>query len=171
VAAACLELLAEGDVDFGPSQVARRAAVSRATIHRWWPTKSDLLHEALAHHTRSLDAPDTGSWVGDVRAFARRLAAFFADPVEISQNALMASGAHPGYTAAVLEHYRPLFADWRGMLERAQARGEAAPGLDADAVLLALLSPLLLVPLLYRRALTRRELDGIVDLVLRATAT
>jgi AcrR family transcriptional regulator len=169
VAAACLELLADGEVDFGPSEVARRAGVSRATVHRWWPTKSDLLHEALAQHTRALDAPDTGSWTGDVRAFARRLAAFFADPVEVSQNALMASGAHPDYTAAVLDHYQPLFADWRGMLERAQARGEAAADLDPDAVLLTLLSPLLLVPLLYRRDLTRRELDGVVALVLRAT--
>src|SRR5262249_22261565 len=123
VAAACLELLAEGAVELGPSEVARRAGVSRATLHRWWPTTADLLHEALAHHTRALEAPDTGSWAGDLRAFARRLAAFFADPVEVGQNAVMASGAHPDYTAAVLEHYAPLFADWRSMLGRAQVRG------------------------------------------------
>lgn len=170
VAAACLALLGEGQADFGPVEVARRSGVSRATIHRWWPTKSDLLREALALHTRSLVVPDTGTWAGDVRTFARRLAAFFADPVEVTQNALMASGSHPDYTAAVLEHYDGLYVDWRAMLERSRARGEVAADVDADAVLLTLASPLLVVPLLYRRPVGRRELAGVVDVVLRATA-
>jgi AcrR family transcriptional regulator len=170
VAQACLDLLAEGVADLGPVEVARRSGVSRATLHRWWPTRSDLLRAGLELHARDLAAPDTGSWERDLRRFARRLAEFFADPVEVTQNAVMASGAHPDFTEAVLEHYAPIFADWRAMLERARARGEVAADVDADAVLLVALSPLLLVPLLYRRELTRRELDRIVDLVLRATA-
>jgi AcrR family transcriptional regulator len=171
VASACLELLAGGQADFGPVEVARRSGVSRATIHRWWPTKADLLREALALHTRSLVVPDTGTWAGDVRAFARRLAAFFADPVEVAQNALMASGVHADYTAAVLQHYGPIFEDWRGMIDRAKERGEVDAGVDADAVLLTLSSPLLVVPLLYRRPVSKQELAGVVDVVLRATAT
>lgn len=170
VADACLALLAEGAVDFGPVEVARRSGVSRATIHRWWPAKSDLLREALARHTRALGAPDTGSWAGDVRGFAATLAAFFSDPVEVSQNALMATAAHPDYTAAVLEHYAPLSDDWRAMLERAQARGEVAADVDADAVLLTLVSPLVVVPLLFRRRLAAAEVEAVVGLVLRSTA-
>jgi AcrR family transcriptional regulator len=169
VAQACLDLLAEGTADLGPVEVARRSGVSRATIHRWWPTRLDLLREALSLHTRALVAPDTGSWAGDLRAFAHLLAAFFSDPVEVGQNAVMASGAHPDYTAAVLEHYAPLFADWRAMLERARARGEVAEDVDADAVLLLLLSPLLLVPLLYHRRFRKGEVDHLVELTVRAT--
>jgi AcrR family transcriptional regulator len=169
VARACLDLLAEGDAGFGPVDVARRAGVSRATLHRWWPAKADLLREALSLHTRALAVPDTGSWAGDVEQFARRLAAFFDDPVEVGQNALMASGAYPEYTAAVLDHYETLFAGWRAAVERARARGELADGVDADAVLLTLGSPLLLVPLLFRRTITSREVEGVVDLVVRAT--
>ena len=82
----------------------------------------------------------------------------------------MASGAHPDYTSAVLEHYQPLFADWRTMLARAVDRGDIAPNVDFDAILRLLLAPLLLEPLLYRRTLTHRELDDHVTLVLRATA-
>jgi hypothetical protein len=89
--------------------------------------KADLLREALTRHTRSLAAPDTGSWESDVREFAATLAAFFGDPVEVSQNALMATGSHPDYTAAVLEHYAAIFDDWRAMLARARDRGEVAP--------------------------------------------
>lgn len=170
VARACLDLLAEGDAGFGPVDVARRAGVSRATLHRWWPAKADLLREALSLHTRALAVPDTGTWAGDVAAFARRLAAFFDDPVEVGQNALMASGAYPEYTEAVLAHYETLFAGWRQSVARARARGELADGVDADAVLLTLGSPLLLVPLLFRRTITPREVDGVVALVLRATA-
>ena len=169
VAAACLELLADGHVDLGPVEVARRSGVSRATLHRWWPTKDDLLREALAHHTRSLEPPDTGTWAGDLHALLRQLAGFFADPIEVGQNVVMASGAHPSYDRAVLEHYAPLFVAWRAIVERAQARGEVAGEVDPDALLLLLASPLLLVPLLYRRALTTVELDGLEALLLRAT--
>ena len=82
----------------------------------------------------------------------------------------MASGAYPDYTAAVLDHYGILFDGWRSLVERARGRGELADGVDADAVLLALGSPLLLVPLLFRRRISTREVDHVVTLVLRATA-
>jgi len=169
VADACLAFLAAGEVDFGPLDVARRSGVSRATIYRWWPAKADLLREALTRHTRSLAAPDTGSWESDVREFAATLAAFFGDPVEVSQNALMATGSHPDYTAAVLEHYAAIFDDWRAMLARARDRGEVAPDLDADTILLTLVSPLVVVPLLFRRRLSADEIDAVVELVLRGS--
>jgi AcrR family transcriptional regulator len=170
VARACLDLLAAGDAGFGPVDVARRSGVSRATLHRWWPTKADLLREALTMHTRSLVVAEGGSWPDDVHAMARQFAAFFADPVEVSLNALMASGAHPEFTDAVLDHYGPLFDDWRALVRRAQGRGEVAADVDADAVLLALMSPLLLVPLLYGGPLTSGDVDRIAALVLRGTA-
>jgi Tetracyclin repressor-like, C-terminal domain len=126
---------------------------------------------ATSASTRALAVPDTGSWAGDVERFARRLAAFFDDPVEAGQNALMASGAYPEYTEAVLAHYESLLAGWRAAVDRARARGELADGVDADAVLVTTLgSPLLLVPLLFRRTITRAEVDGVIALVLRATA-
>jgi len=170
VAQACLDLLAEGDAGFGPVDVARRSGVSRATLHRWWPTKADLLREALSLHTRALTVPDTGAWATDVTTFARRLAAFFDDPVEVGQNALMASGAYPEYTAAVLDHYETMFDAWRDRVAQARQRGELADGVDADATLLTLASPLLLVPLLFRRRISRGEVARVTALVLRATA-
>jgi AcrR family transcriptional regulator len=170
VALACLDLLAEGNVDFGPLEVAQRSGVSRGTIYRWWPTKPDLLREALAWHTRTLDVPDTGTWAGDLRALARQLAAFFSDPVEVSQNAIMASGQHPDFDALVLDYFAPLFDGWRALVERGRARGEVRADVDADTVMLMIASPLLMVPLLFHRRLTRTEVARIADLAIAATA-
>jgi AcrR family transcriptional regulator len=170
VGRACLALLAEGRVDVGPAAVAARAGVTRATIHRWWPTKAALLREALAEHTgHRLDPPDLGSWEADVRALTASLATFFADPVEVGQNAIMAGGRDPEYDEVVLEHYEPLFDSWREVVERARARGELRADLDADSVILTWVAPLVLVPLLFHRRLGRGELDRHVELLLAAT--
>jgi hypothetical protein len=121
-------------------------------------------------HTRSLAVAETGDWPADVRAMARQFAAFYADPVEVSLNALMSSGAHPEFSDAVLDHYGPLFADWQALVRRAQVRGDVAADIDPDTVLLALASPLVVVPLLFRAPLTDDDVGRLADLVLRATA-
>jgi len=170
VARACLDLLAEGRVDFGPADVAQLAGVTRATVYRWWPTKAALLREAVTEHTGDrLDPPDTGTWAGDVHALALRLATFFSDPLEVTQNAIMAGGRHPDYDQVVLEVYAPLFDAWRAVIERARSRGELRDGIDADAVILTLVSPLLLVPLLFHRKLTPTEIRRHTNLITAAT--
>jgi AcrR family transcriptional regulator len=170
VAQATLDLLGEGRADLGPAEVAARAGISRATLHRWWPAKADLVREALAEHTRRLDPPDTGSWEGDLRALVAQLAAFFADPVEVSQNAIMASGRHPDYDALVFEHYGPLFAAWRAVVERGRARGDVRADVDPDVVVAMVTSPLLVGPLVMHHTPAPDELDRMVDFVLAATA-
>ena len=171
VGEACLSLLAEGRTDFGPTEVAQRSGVSRATVYRWWPAKTDLLREALTVHTgRRLDPPNTGSWQGDLRALARKLAAFFSDPVEVAQNAIMASGTAPDFDALVLESYQPLFEGWRAMVDRARERGEVRADVDADTVLLSLASPLLVIPLIFHRKPTRAEVDRIADLAFNGSS-
>jgi hypothetical protein len=68
----------------------------------------------------------------------------------------------------VLEHYSPRFDAWKAVIERAQQRGELRDGLDADSILLALASPLLLGPLLFRMDLTADDLDRHTDLIVAA---
>jgi AcrR family transcriptional regulator len=49
--------------------VAARARSSKATIYRAWPTKPDMVMDALIHHFGdSPTAPDTGSLRGDLLA-------------------------------------------------------------------------------------------------------
>jgi len=72
--------------------------------------------------------------------------------------------------SAVLAHYETLFDAWRALVRRARERGEVADGIEADAVLLTLASPLVLVPLLFRRRISTGEVDAVIALVLRSTA-
>jgi AcrR family transcriptional regulator len=159
-------LLAQGRTALSPADVAARAGVSRATVYRWWPTKTELLREGLAAHTgRRIDPPDTGTWRGDLQALAHRLAVFFSDPAEVAMSAVMVTGEAPEFDALVLEQYEPVFDAWRSMVERARARNEVRADVDADAVLLALASPLVVVPLLFHRAPTDTEIERLIDVV------
>ena len=120
VGGAVLELLREGRFPFTTVDVAERAEVNRRTLYRWWPTHDDLLAEALSQHARTLAVPDTGSWAADLRSFAHQVAAFAADPVDLTMTRIMVSGMHPDFNAAVVEHFRPVMEGWHQMLERAR---------------------------------------------------
>jgi AcrR family transcriptional regulator len=170
VARACLELLAEGQIDLAPATVAEKSGVSRRTLYRWWPTRTDLLHDALAFHTRRLEPPDTGSWAGDVHALALQLASFLSDPIERAQNSIMASGLYPDFNRLMLDYYTPIQAGWRQIVDRGIARGEVLEEADPDLVVSLLASPLLVTTLLQRRAPSAKEVRELGRLVVRATS-
>jgi AcrR family transcriptional regulator len=123
VAEAVLDLFRAGRSDFSVAEVADRAGVHRSTVYRRWPTPADLVREALTLHTQDLHVPDTGSWEGDVAALARRLAKFFANPVEVSMNAALASGTSPEIDAVMIDHWKPLFSEMAAIVARASERG------------------------------------------------
>ncbi|MCB0999462.1 MAG: TetR/AcrR family transcriptional regulator C-terminal ligand-binding domain-containing protein [Acidimicrobiales bacterium] len=171
VADACLALLAAGDVDLGPSDVARVSGVSRATVHRWWPTKALLFGAALEAHTADLDTPTSGAWSDDLDRWCDRLAAFFSDPTEVSLNVVMAGDRHPDFRRAVLDHYQPLFESWRARIDQARTAGEIDADIPTDAVLLALVSPFVVVPLLFGTTIPEPTVRDLSRLIGRATGT
>lgn len=170
VGATVLELLSEGRTSFTTVEVAERAGVSRQTIYRWWPTHEALLTEALGQHARGIPAPDTGSWAGDLRAFAHAAAVFAAEPVELALARAMASGTAPELNRAVTTEFEPAAVAWQEMVARAVARGEASTAHLAPTVLNTLLAPLFLGPLMNGHPVPPARVDEVVDLVLAATA-
>ena len=168
---ACLELLTEGVVEFPVAEVAERAGVNRTTIYRWWPTQSALLHDALTFHTRSrMDAPDTGTWAGDVRALMTQVAALLDEPVERAFIATMATRRYPAFNELMRTSQRDVLPAWQEMVARAMERGEVSRDLNTNALLNMIVSPLVTITLFEERPVTPREIGVFADLVCRATA-
>lgn len=171
---ATLDVLAERGFDATTLDlVAARAKASKATLYRRWPSKTDLVLEALTlldtEAADPADLPDTGALRGDLLALLRprteeqddRRIAITADLVALSRREpLVAERAMAAIVAPWVELNRLLIA-------RAMDRGEYAP---ADAGLLASIVPSLVT---YRQAVQRRpvtdeEFVGLIDHVLLA---
>lgn len=169
---ACLELLVEGVVELPVAEVANRSGVNRATVYRWWPTPVDLLADAVAFHwDYRIDAPDTGSWEGDVRSAMTDAVALVDEPVERAIMAAMTTGRYPAFNAVVTDAWQKSLPQWVGMVQRAIDRGEVRPGVDPHSVVNLMLAPLIATSLLGRRGTFPHELELLIELVLQATAT
>ncbi|OBB62216.1 hypothetical protein A5757_04890 [Mycobacterium sp. 852013-51886_SCH5428379] len=165
-------MLAEGKVELPIAEVAERSAVHRGTIYRWWPTSTELLDDALGFHARHrTDAPDTGAWAGDVRVLITELASLAADPVERGLMAAVIAGRYPTLNDAMMSWYRNDLPQWVAVIDRAVDRGEVPPDVNRDVLLHMMLAPAVTVSLFDGRALTAGEIDSLVALVCRATAT
>jgi hypothetical protein len=106
-----------------------------------------------------------------VYALITQLAAFFSDPIERAQNAVMASGLHPEFNAFLLDYFMPIVETWQQVVQRGIDRGEVDPEVEPSAVVSMITSPLLVTTVLERRDPTPAELAQISKLVIRATAT
>lgn len=126
--AAALELAAGAKpADLTMEAIARRANVSKETLYRWWPSKTDVILDALAERgQRTIPLPDTGTLRGDLRDFLRATADS-ADPPTVRLLRSIAAGAASDETAA--RQVRDRFistrrADLGQILRRAADRGE-----------------------------------------------
>jgi AcrR family transcriptional regulator len=143
--------------------IARRAGVAKQTIYRWWPSKVEILLDTLIEDTGTkLPVPDD-----DLRGYLRGFALFLTgDAAGKVLLALLAEAQHDARTAESLHqrYLEPRRVRERALLAKA---GEVAPGLDPDAVLDALIGPIVY------RALTGAEIpaglvDALADAVLRS---
>jgi AcrR family transcriptional regulator len=170
VAEAVLDLLREGEAQFGVADVAERAGVHRATVYRRWPSRAQLLREALTVHTENVRIPDTGRWEQDVRALCSELARVFSDPLEIAMNRGMASGDDPELSAVLIEHWVPLYRQMATFVSKAIDRGDLRPGTDPSLVLDMLTGPLLMRTTLFGTRPTAKEVRSLADAVIRSFA-
>lgn len=138
---AALDVLGEtGYERMTVDMVAARARAGKATVYRRWPSKAELVIDAVAC-LRNADAdpqqlPDTGSLRGDLLAGLKPRTMQDADrrmKVMAGLMSLMSQEPELGAAArrAIVE---PRVAVNRLLLERAIARGEIAADTDVDTV-------------------------------------
>lgn len=117
--------------------VAERACAGKATVYRRWPSKVQLIVDSLlcsANQITTLDdVPDTGSLRGDLLAVStvRRR----SDTDDLMAGLMRVVSEEPELAAVFKEQFvRARVALMRGLLVRAQERGEVSHDLDLDMV-------------------------------------
>jgi AcrR family transcriptional regulator len=133
-------LLADGLDAVSMDAIADRAAVSKATIYRWWHTKETLAIDALYEDWAVGDgaAPDTGSARGDLLAlFIPWVERLRGRPYARVLGALVTKARTDQEFAEEYDRrfVQPRRAQARPILARATQRGEISAGTDPEVAL------------------------------------
>lgn len=168
---AALEVLAEeGYVGMTMDMVALRAKAGKATMYRRWPSKAELVLEALARlKSTAVDLqklPDTGTLRGDL------LALFRPQSLEESERTLkvfagIASISHdPRFSEAVTDlMVTPWVEAHHALMVRAQAREELAADADLATVSKVVAAVAGFRTIVERKPFTREFLVRLIDSV------
>lgn len=116
--------------------VAAKAGVGKATIYRWYPTKEDLVIEALgktAPHEHFI--PDTGSLAADTVALFEHI--LENDPLSLNRESCARTVSTLAGSTQLAQTYWDLYivkkrATFSIMFERAKERGELSKNADID---------------------------------------
>ena len=165
--AAVMEELADvGYPALSIERVAERARTGKASIYRRWPTRLDLVLDAIDHVMPRLDdVPDTGNIRDDLLLVLRRIAAVMGSRNGIAARACV-DGTDDELARAVRERLiPPRKAMMLALLRRAAERGEINAGAITQRI--AETGPMLLHgEMLQRGAITDEAVIEIVDEVL-----
>ena len=118
--------------------VAKRAGVSRTTIHKWWSHRALLVEEAIFPDYSALPLPDTGSIEGDLEVLVAEMVDRITRPALV--RGLPALYAEVLSNPELLDRTTVLYAQpaaelWRVVFARAAARGELERSADPVAAM------------------------------------
>lgn len=170
---AALDVLAEVGYDrMTMDMVAARAKAGKATVYRRWPSKADLVIEAVAcmkkADTDPAKLPDTGTLRGDLIAMMKPHTIVDAEKkLQVMAGLVSMLAQNPEFADAVKEAIvEPRASVNRLFLQRAVDRGEIPADVDIDK--LALLAPSMAAyrVLVLRKPVDRAFLMGVLDGIL-----
>ena len=172
---ATIELLVEaGYGSLTMEAVRTRAGVGKATIYRRWPSKEELVRDAIVFMHHEFDTPDTGSLRGDYEALATavRASASRGGATTLMPRLLGESVNDPELFAIFRTHLvEPRRAALGAVLERAVARGEIREGIDLE-----LMIDLFAGPAVYRLLITGGDMaqmfsvEALIDALMNGLA-
>lgn len=143
VAAAVLKLIGDGKLDFEVQEVAALSGVHRTTLFRRWPDRGALIAEAMAEHVARVSIEFDGDWEADLRKIANGMRDFLADPVELAMNRMLAISDNALFHEQMARHWSPILERFQQPIRTAQANGQLPWSIDAEMVIMTLMSTLL----------------------------
>jgi AcrR family transcriptional regulator len=154
--------------------IADVAAVNKTSIYRRWPTKADLVQDALAiPMSHANEAPDTGALRTDLIALAGTVAAFMQSRVGTALIRIMlAEGGNPEVRALANAAYSEAgkHGPWI-VIQRAMQRGELSSQADPSLMLFSIAGAIMHRVFVEQRDVTEEFLKQVVDLVLYGAAS
>lgn len=149
--------------------VAAAAHTGKAALYRRWPSKEELVVDALQHRMPALDdPPDTGSVRDDVLALLGRVARTVNSPTGCAISCLLSDPLRdPEFLRMVHARViRPRKAMMMNLLRRGAERGEVRP--DAITPLVAEVGPAMVIYQFLTEGppVTPRTVKAIVDQVI-----
>lgn len=169
VLSAAAELIEEVGYDSVTYEaIADRAGVHKTTVYRRWPTKPELLAEALDLHSEEhVPVPATGSLAGDLTALAAAVAANISSPGGARRStSIIAAAAHSEELADTVHRFMSRRVTLtETVVAQAIERGEISAGLDPRVVIEALVGPIWFRLLLTGEPIDDEFLSTLVRLV------
>jgi len=151
------ELLNESGLGgFSVDEVSRRSGVAKTTIYRHWPTRTDLIIDACSQIGTTHEAPDTGSFEGDVTALLTNMAELLrtANWSSVMPSIIDEAERDPRIAEVHSRIQMGHTAPFQHIIKRAIVKGELPKKTNVAAVIASLLGPLF-----YRRWFSREPLD------------
>ncbi len=167
--AAFAELGEKGYGGLSIEAVALRSGVAKTTVYRRWPTRDELVADALdSRSDRYEHVPDTGSLRGDLKDFCEGVRAKLTSNhgKAMLKSLVAAVDQSPEVVETVQRFWRERLDVGGNLIERWTRRGVLRPDTDADLLVEVILAPIYLRVLLPGGPLTTDVLEGFIDLAL-----
>jgi AcrR family transcriptional regulator len=129
-AATLAELIDVGYAELTMKGIALRAGASKGSLYRRWPSRAELVVDAMQHAVPEvLEVPDTGCVRDDVLGFLRRVAAVLNGPAGVAVRGLLTETiGDPELRAVVRARFiEPATRCMLEALRRGVVRGEVRP--------------------------------------------
>ena len=167
--AAFAELGEKGYGGLSIEAVAQRSGVAKTTVYRRWPTRDELVADALdSRSDRNEPVPDTGTLRGDLKEFCEGVRAkLTSNHGKAMLKSLVAAVDQSPEIIETVERFWRERRDVGGyLIERWIRQGVLRPETDADLLVEVILAPIYLRVLLPGGPLTGDVLTGFIDLAL-----
>lgn len=133
---AAAELIAErGYRALTMEEVARRAGAGKATLYRWWPGRAHLLIALYNRSKEGLPVPDHGRLADDITDYMFSMFEHWRDPVAggVLRGLIAEAQSDPDVLVALSRARADRWRHIAALFERAEQRGELAPGTSVAA--------------------------------------